>query len=342
MTITFAMTGITSGAGLRFAEMALGQGHAVRGMVRNLERSDSKRLASLGATLVRGDLDDDDALEETARGATAFVHCAAHVGDRGEPADFVRVNVGGTRRALEAARRAGVKRFVHLSSTAVYGRPDRGRVDETWPTKHCGLPYEDTKTDAERLVMEAGPALGLEVTAIRPPIIYGPYDRNFMPRAVTALEKRRFLLVDGGRAPLNVVWVDHVAEVLLLAATRAEAVGETFNVMDEVDQRPPRVVEVARTIAEAVGAPPPKLSLPYAVAMALGHAVARVHALAKREGEPMLSPFVVKILTRDVIYDASKAVRLLGFTPKVHALEGLAREARAFAARRAEATRPAP
>src|SRR5689334_9053122 len=137
-----AVTGITSGVGIRFAEIAAERKIRVRALVRNPDRADAKRLASIGVELVRGDLDDTAALVALARDNEAFVHLAAHVGDSGDASQFVRVNVGGTRRALDAAKAGGVRRFVHLSSTAVYGRPDRGRVDETWPTRFSNLPYE--------------------------------------------------------------------------------------------------------------------------------------------------------------------------------------------------------
>ena len=149
-----------------------------------------------------------------------------------------------------------------------------------------------------------------------------------------AIAKRRFLLVDGGRAPLNLVWVDHVCDVMLRAAFHDDARGEAFNVMDEVDRRPPSVREVGLVIAQEIGAPIPRLSLPYPVAMSVARVVAGAFAALKPDATPPLSPFVVKILTRDVIYDASKAAKLLGWAPKVGALEGLRREARAFAARR--------
>src|SRR5262249_22310328 len=136
-----------------------------------------------------------------------------------------------------------------------------------------GTPYEDTKGEAERTAFALGAQLGLEVTAVRPPIIYGPYDRNFMPRAMGALRKRIFLLVDGGRAPLNVAWVDHVVDVLLLAAARPEAVGEAFNVMDEVDMFPPSVREVAEIIAREAGLPRPFLAIPQPAARAVARVV---------------------------------------------------------------------
>ena len=326
-----AVTGITSGVGMRLAEMALERGHTVAGLVRDPTRADARRLAERGVRLVHGDLDASAALAELCRDADAVLHLAAHVGDQGTPEQFEHVNVTGTRNVVEAAaagRGDAPRRFVQLSSTAVYGRPDEGQVTEDWPTRKIGLPYEDTKTDAERLAFERGAALGLTVAAVRPPIIYGPYDRNFMPRAIQAIRGRRFLLVDGGRAPLNVVWVDHVADLLLLAAEHPAAAGQAFNVMDEVDSLPPSVREVGEIIARACGLPLPRLSLPMPAARALAQVVERVWEVAKLPGTPPLTPFVVTILTRHVVYDASKAVALLGWGPKVRARDGLARAAR--------------
>jgi nucleoside-diphosphate-sugar epimerase len=322
-----AITGITSGVGIRLAEIAIARGDVVTGLVRSPAREDARALAARGARLIPGDLDDAAALADVARGADAFLHLAGQVGDIGTPEQFERVNVGGTRAAIEAAAAMGVPCFVQLSSVAVYGRPDEGRVVETWPRRKCGLPYEDTKSEAERVAFEVGKARGVAVLAVRPPVIYGPYDRNFMPRILAALAARRFLLVDGGRAPFNVVWVDHVVDVLLRAAARPDLAGEAFNVMDEVDKRPPSVREVVEILAREAGLPLPRVSLPYPVAMGLGHVVQRAHRLFGAKGAPAITPFVVKILTRDVIYDASKAARVLGWKPEVGARVGLAREA---------------
>lgn len=326
------LTGITSGVGMRLAEIALSQGHELVGLVRDPQRGDAKALAARNhVRLVQGDLDNKDALYALAQGADAFIHLAAHVGDHGDRETFERVNVGGTRRAVQACAEAGVPRFVHMSSTAVYGRPDQGRVTEEWPTKKIGLPYEDTKVDAERIAFDLGKSLGLEVNSIRPPLIYGDNDKNFLPRAITALRGKRFLLVDGGRAPLNMVWADHVAQVTLLAAEKPGISGEIFNVMDEVSDRPPAVREVAETIAREAHLPMPRLSLPYPVAMVLAHGVEKAFHVIKPNELPPISPFVVRILTRHVIYDASKAVRVLGWKPEMHSLEGIGRYARKYA-----------
>jgi len=328
-----AMTGITSGVGLRLAEVLRSEGHDVTGLVRDAGRRDATALREKGVRLVQGSLEDRPALDEISRGADVFMHLAAHVGDVGASEEFVRVNVGGTAAAVLAAHRARVRRFLQLSSVAVYGRPDRGRIDETWPTRYANMPYEDTKTDAERIAFRLGKAHGLEVVAVRPPGIYGPHDRNFLPRAARALQKRQFVYIGGGVAPLNMVWVDHVVDVVILAATKPGIDGEAFNVMDEVDGDPPTVREVATTIADAIGAPRPSVSLPYPLALGISHVVEKGFRVAGVEKVPPFTPFVVKYLTRHVIYDSTKAVRLLGWRPRKRSLDGLREEAIAFAAR---------
>jgi nucleoside-diphosphate-sugar epimerase len=323
-----ALTGITSGVGRRFAEVAIAGGHEVTGLVRDANRGDARALGNLGARLIAGDLDSKTALADLCRGADAVIHMAAHVGDQGTPAEFERVNVAGTRNVVEAAAAARVRRFVHLSSVAVYGRPPEGRISEDWPTKTIGLPYEDTKTEAERLAFGRGAELGLDVSAVRPPIIYGPYDRNFMPRAIAAVRGRRFLLIDGGRAPLNVVWVDHVVDVLSRCAEHPRAVGQAFNVMDDVDTFPPSVREVGEIIARECRLPRPIVSIPAPAARVLARWVEWGWNAAGAKGPAPMTPFVVTLLTREVLYDSSKAVALLGWGPKIRAKDGLARAAR--------------
>lgn len=325
----FALTGITSGVGLRLAEVLRASGHEVRGLVRDLSKPEATQLRAIGVSLSVGDLGSMNALVEIAREADAFFHLAAHVGDWGPAAQFVAVNVGGTRRAVEAAARASVKRFVYLSSTAVYGGAARGRVDETCPTFHSGLPYEDTKLDAERVAFATGRVLGLEVVAVRPPGIYGPYDRNFMPRVVDALAKRRCILIEGGRAPFNLVWVDHLVDVLVKCASAPGVGGESFNVADETST-PPTVREALEAIARGGGFPKPSLSLPYGAAMAVGHVLQGGFLAARWKTPPPITPFVVKMLTRHVVYDSAKAERVLGYERRKRSIDGLFDEANAL------------
>jgi nucleoside-diphosphate-sugar epimerase len=314
------ITGATGGVGRAVCRAARALGNDVVALVRDPERA--KDLAALGVTLVRGDLEDAGALESIARGADAVVHGAAHVGDVGTPAEFERVNVGGTERVVEATARAGAKRFVHVSSTAVYGRPPNGVIDETRPPRPFGKPYEDTKLAAERLAFERGKAKGLEVAAVRPCIIFGAEDRVFLPRAIKTLRARRALYVNGGRGRLNVIAAEDVADVILRCAAQPGAVGEAFNVASDPV---PTVREVLETIADAAGAPRPTRSLPYPAAMAVAIAVDATWRIARLEPPPPITPFVVTLMTRDVVYDSSKARRVLGWTGGRDALGAIRR-----------------
>jgi nucleoside-diphosphate-sugar epimerase len=322
-----AVTGITSGVGRRLAEVCAERGDELRGLVRDPKRDDAQTLQRAGVALVAGDLLDETALAELCDGVDAVIHMAAYVGDWGDRGQFERINVDGTRAVVEVAGRANVKRFVQLSSTAVYGRPERGRITEKWPTRICGPAYDDTKTAAERLAFGRGRELGLEVSAVRPPVIYGPYDRNFIPRTLRMLDKGMMILIDGGHAPLNVVWVDHVIDVLLRCAEMDEAIGEAFNVMDTVSDRPPSVREVTETIARSAGYPVPTRSVPYPVARALAVVAEKAWRWTRRKSPPPVTPFVVRITTLDVIYDSSKAVERLGWVPSMTPLEGVAKYA---------------
>src|SRR5881409_1130490 len=88
--------------------------------VRALARSDgsASAVSERGASPVRGDLDDVEAMRSGARGCEYFFHVAAKADDWGPLAEFERANVEGTRNALGAARSAGVRRFVHVGTEA--------------------------------------------------------------------------------------------------------------------------------------------------------------------------------------------------------------------------------
>lgn len=304
-----ALTGATGGLGATLALAARARGDDVTALVRDPARA--AELERAGVKLVRGDLDDDAALDSVARGASVFVHAAAHVGDWGDPMTFERVNVGGTRHCIEAAAREKVRRFVHVSSVAVYGRPDEGVIDETYASRACGGAYEDTKLEAERVAFTLGGELGLDVAAVRPPVLFGAHDRVFLPRLVKQLRARMVVLIDRGTSPFNLVDTADVVDVIFRCAEQHAAIGEAFNV---AAAPPPPFREILAAIADAAGVARPRLSLPRSVAMALARVMDDAWRIVDAKSPPPLTPFVVTLLTRNVTYDASKARRVLGWS----------------------------
>jgi nucleoside-diphosphate-sugar epimerase len=165
------VTGAAGFLGSHIVEQLLSAGHQVRALV----RSDDHRLKFVDVK--RGDVLDRPSLDAAVAGCDAVIHTAAMLSFRRNDARAQReVNVQGTRNVLEAARAAGVKRFVHTSSIAAIGRPRRGGVadEETrydWPV---GFTYNETKRDAEDIVRSVR---DLETVCLNPAFVVGPNER---------------------------------------------------------------------------------------------------------------------------------------------------------------------
>src|SRR5439155_1586716 len=118
--VLIAVTGATGFVGRHITTVLARRGHTVRALVRDPRRAPT--LQSLGVELVPGDLADAGALTTLLRGANAVVHLVGIIVEMG-PATFHAVHVEGTRRVVEAARRAGVERFVHMSAVGARDEP---------------------------------------------------------------------------------------------------------------------------------------------------------------------------------------------------------------------------
>ncbi|HEY1953983.1 MAG TPA: NAD-dependent epimerase/dehydratase family protein [Polyangiaceae bacterium] len=199
-----------------------------------LARSDKSaaKVRERGATPAAGDLDDVAALEAGMRGASVVFHAAANTDQFDALAVHMRITTEGTKNALAAARAAGVKRFVHVSTEAVLadGNPIV-RADETRaiPERAMG-PYCLTKGLAERAVVAANDA-ALETVVVRPRFVWGRGDTTLLPEILATVKNGSFGWIGGGRYLTSTTHVDNVVEGLLLAAERGKP-GEIYFVTD--------------------------------------------------------------------------------------------------------------
>ena len=231
---------VTGGAGFigsHLCEALLAEGHAVRALD-DLSAGRAEQLPA-GCPLVRGSVLDHEALTEATAGAEAVVHLAARVTIRGSLEGFVddaRVNLLGTLETLQAAHRAGVRRFVFASSMAVYAdSPDASPVAESHPLEPTS-PYGIHKLAAEREVLLVGRHLGLEAVALRYFNVFGPR-QAFSPYvgaatifATKLLRGEPFTVFGDGRQTRDFVHVDDVTRATARALTAPAAVGGVFNV----------------------------------------------------------------------------------------------------------------
>lgn len=306
------VTGATGFAGSHVVERLLAAGHAVRALVR--PTSDLSFLRTLDVELTTGDVTEPETLAAAAAGCEGIVHTAAVVGGWGKPEEFFRVGVLGTRNLLNAARDAGVRRFVHLSSIAVYGDAiDRRLLRETDPYGYRPAPwnhYVREKVQSEQLVFAYHLRGWIEAAAVRPSVIWGARDRIALPIAAALVGSPFAAIVGNGRNRIPCVGVRDVAEVAARALEQPHAVGRAYNVSsgEPITQR-----QLYRLIARALHRPAPRLHVPVSLAFGLGALCEGAYRIARIQSPPPLTRFNVGLIAADVRVDCTAAQTELGW-----------------------------
>jgi nucleoside-diphosphate-sugar epimerase len=309
---SFSITGIGGFIGLRLAEIARDRGAVVRGL--ELPGPAAERARRRGFEVVEGDVTrESDAARALAR-AEIVVHTAAIVGEGGDIEAYRRVNVGGTRTVAQAAKAAGARRFVHLSSVMVFGFSFPDGVAEGDPLRGEGNAYCQTKIESEDVLTRAEDRGELEITIIRPGDVYGPGSIPWVVRPIELMKQRLFVLPDGGAGVINHVHVDTLCEGVLLAVER-EASG-VFTLTDGAATTCREYFGLlARMVGRTIPSLPSKLLRP-----AFGAMAAAFRALGK---EPPARPEALDYLLRSGTYSIEKARRELGYEPKITLAEGM-------------------
>ena len=316
------VTGATGMLGACIVERLIGGGWSVRALVR--DRSKASWLEALGAQTAPGDLTDPASLRAAAAGCDAVFSAAAAIGPGSDHEAFRRVNVTGTEHVVAAAGASGA-RLVHVSSTSVFGRH---RYHSTPTDESVPLPelpaadaYGRSKQEAERLVLAAHARGRVWAAVVRPPVMYGPRDRQFAPRLGPVLERGVFPLIGGGRTTLALVHADSVADGAIRAATTDRASGRVYHLANDFDVT---VADLVRFAARGLG----RRVLAPRVPLILGRAAFRALALAlvaagRRDLAPHAAGFL-QMLTRNNPFTSERARRELGWAPRVRPAEGLA------------------
>ncbi|MDP9823927.1 nucleoside-diphosphate-sugar epimerase [Nocardioides massiliensis] len=302
----------------------------VTGAAGFLGRALTDRLRSLDVEVVGVDLVADPARgigagditrpgpwQDAFAGCDAVLHTAATVSMVAAYDDAWRVNVVGTRHALDAARVGGVARFVHFSSVAVFGTDYPDGVDESYPVRVSGRSsYADTKVGAEAVALAAHARGETAVTVVRPGDVYGP-GSVWIREPLALLRARRMLLPDGGRGMFAPVYVDDLVEGVLRALTREQAVGEVITLGPSASVP---CADYFGRLAGAIGRRVP--TLPAAVALP---AVTALGATLRRAGvRTEIGPASLDFLNRPGSYSIAKAGAVLDWQPRTDLDTGMA------------------
>lgn len=280
-----------------------------------------------GVRVVAGDVRDPEAVADAVRDGDVVVHGAARVGVTGTWDEFRSVNVDGTAVVLEAARRAGVRRVVHVSTPSVahVGHSLVGEGAGPARTGRRGRAfYAESKALAEQVALAAdGDHLG--VVAVRPHLVWGPGDTQLVGRIVAAAQRGRLPLIAGGRALVDTTYVDNAAEALVAAVDAVQpgspVAGRAYLVANG-EPRPLR--DLLLGICAAMGVQPRVVPVPAGVARVAGSVVERVWPRFT-DVEPPLTRFVAEQMATAHWFDLGDTYRDLAWRPRVSIDEGLRR-----------------
>ena len=311
------VTGASGFLGRAVAADLVAAGHEVR----TLQRRPSQVP---GATDVLGSVTDAALVARAVAGAEGVVHLAAKVSLAGDPGEFRAVNVEGTRGMLDAAERAGVSRFVQVSSPSVAhaGTALAGVAAEPASPERARGEYARTKAEAELLAL-ARDSAAMRVIAVRPHIVWGPGDTQLVERILDRARRGRLPLLSGGTALIDSTYVDNAASGIAAALHRAGAAHGRAYVITNGEPRP--VAELLAGICLAAGVRPPRWSVPAALGRAAGTAIERVWSIRPGADEPPMTRFLAEQLSTAHWFDQRDTRRDLDWSPSVSIDEGLRR-----------------
>ncbi len=318
------VTGGSGFVGRQVVKALLESGAQVRVLIRQARLADlQRRWPSSAVTPVVADLVDPTSLKNACDGCDTAVHLAssAHADnpDSAAAADLhQRVTVEGTRALLDDAIRAGVRRFIYVSSVKAMGEGGDEIQDESSATRPIST-YGGAKRQAEELVLAAGREHGIRVCVLRLPLVYGRDNRGNLPRMIAAVARGYLPPLPAISNRRSMVHVDDVAQAVLLGIRKPEANGQIYVVTDEHVYSTSQIYD---WICAALGKPKPHWAVPVSVWRTAGWIGDVLQRLIGRRLP--LNSEVSEKLFGSACYSSAKIRRELGFRPTRSLKEALA------------------
>ena len=298
--------------GLRLREL----GHDVV----SISRRSYPALEERGIQCVRGDLGAESAgiWESALDSADAVFHVAAKVEMWGSYGEFFRVNVLGTRNIIACCRRRGVRKLIYTSSPSVIADGcDLNGIDESYPyPKRYKAHYPQTKAMAEREVLAAN-SEALWTIALRPHLIWGPGDTNFVPTILRRAKAGRLLRVGEGKNKVDLTFIEDCVSAHLCALQSLEHNPACRGRAYFISQGEPVLLwQWIDEVLQRNGLPVVSRRLNAPLAMLLAHVCERMSSMLPGRREPLLTSFLVSEMSSSHYFDISAAKKELGYQPK--------------------------
>ena len=279
---------------------------------------------------IRGDVTEKHTVQKLVEGIDAVYHLAsAHLDVSLSDEHYHRVNVSATRSLLEAARQAGVRRFVHCSSVGVIGDVKNPPANETTECHPLNI-YERTKLEGERAALEFGSQTAFPVVVVRPAWVYGPRCRR-TARLIRTISKGRFPIFGSGRNLRHPVYITDAICGLELCADTLDIDGEVFIIAGEA---PVESRELVNLISQELNVRTQRIYLPMFLGQSAGLALELTFKLMGRQ--PPFSRRSMDFFLKHNAYSIAKAQARLKYQPQVDLCTGIQKTIQSIKSSRTE------
>lgn len=340
---------VTGGGGFlggRITEMLLQRGDQVR----IFGRSSHPRLEKLGAEVIVGDIRDTSALNMAAEDVSAVFHTAAKTDLWGEREEFYQINSRGTANVIQACLLNNVPKLIHTSTpSVVFTGNDIINGDENLPySTRFKAAYPASKMTAEKMVLDAhgwefvieekkpeekeiterhaSTVRRLSTCVLRPHLVWGPGDPNFLPEILGKGQDKSLRQVGDGSNEVSITYIDNAAQAHLAAANKLspDSVigGKAYFI---TDKEPIRLWEWINQFLKRNKLPPVKKNTPFRLAYSAGAAMETFCNIFPRLGPPPMTRFMAEQLAKSHSFSWQRARRDFGYEPMIDNETGIQR-----------------
>ena len=324
----YVVTGATGFLGNKLCAALLGAGHNVIALGRN--KDEAENLVALGARFYSVDLRDENKLFEALNSVdneiSCIVHSAALSSDWGPRKLFQEINVEGTKKLIQVAKRIGIRDFIYISSPSIYfDFQDGFDLNESTPIANPAPSfYSESKYQGEKVVQENLDE-NFKAIILRPRGFFGPGDKTLLPKLMRAYHAGRLKIIGDGKTLIDLTYIDNVVHSILLSLDKvSEHSGEAFNITND---DPVLLWEFVNNFMIKTGNKPIVKKMNYNVVFFIAGLLEGIYGLLKLKKGPAITRYSCSLLAKSQTLNIDKAKKLLGYEPIVSMEEGLKRYA---------------
>jgi nucleoside-diphosphate-sugar epimerase len=272
----------------------------------------AEKVKQLGAIPVLCEL--GKVKEENLSGCEMVIHSAAFIKEWGTRKEFWETTVEGTRQLLDVSRKAGVKKFIQISTEALlFTGQDLNNVDETYPyPTQSKFLYSESKLEAEKLAL-ASNAPGFEVSVIRPRLVWGPGDQTVLPVLINMIKQNKFFWINGGKNITSHTHIYNTVEGIRCLINNWKGNEVYFITDEEVHSYKEFLTKYINTQGITIK----DKSLPKGVARFMADIMESIWKLFNLKSTPPITKFPAYMMSSNFIINIAKAKKDLHYKPVI-------------------------